>query len=393
MKSLIVSSIAFDHIAEQPKSQSLLRKLALSQLLNSLPDGAYLTDTNRRILFWNSAAERITGWRAQEVVGRNCSDNILAHVDKDGHALCGDEHCPLHRSMVTGQPSTAPITIFAHRKSGLPAPVEVSVAPIRDPSGQVVGGIEIFRDGTEAMQDMLRARAIQQQAMACSLAEDDRLEFNIIYQPSASVGGDFYRIERQTDELYAVFIADAIGHGVAAALHTMQVRSLWDEHRAVLKSPARFLEILNRRVHALVQDAGYFATAVCASYDAGTGSLRFVRAGHPAPLLFRRGGTVESVGQAQLALGMLADTHYVETAQGLKPGDALLVFTDGAVEVFDRNQHELGTDGLKSLILEQDRAQTGAGFNVDILEQQLLRFSDSIHLHDDLTLLKLRRLR
>ena len=160
--------------------------IALTDLLDSLPDGAYITDTHRQILFWNKAAERITGWRAKDVIGRNCVDNILAHVDKDGHALCGCEHCPLHRSIVTSQPSLEPIVVFAQRKYGISAPVEVSVAPIRDREGKVIGGIEIFRDMTESMQDLLRAKGIQEQAVACALPDDSRLRFEIRSRSSNS---------------------------------------------------------------------------------------------------------------------------------------------------------------------------------------------------------------
>lgn len=46
-------------------------------------------------LRWSKSAERITGWTAAEVVGRPCFDNILCHIDKDGHLLCGKEDCPL----------------------------------------------------------------------------------------------------------------------------------------------------------------------------------------------------------------------------------------------------------------------------------------------------------
>jgi len=214
--------------------------LRLPELLDSLPDGAYITDTKRTIVFWNKAAERITGWRARDVVGRNCSDNILAHIDKDGHALCGGEQCPLHRSIVTGQASTEAMVVFARRKYGIAAPVEVSVAPLRDRAGQIIGGIEIFRDVTESMQDLLRAKGIQEQTVACCLPEDARLQFEIRYQPHETVGGDFYRLECRNGDHYTILVADAMGHGVAAALHSMQLRVLWDDHRAELNSPGRF---------------------------------------------------------------------------------------------------------------------------------------------------------
>jgi PAS domain S-box-containing protein len=373
-------------------SLALPLDIALPDLLDSLPDGAYITDTHRQILFWNKAAERITGWRAKDVIGRNCADNILAHVDKDGHALCGCEHCPLHRSIVTAQPSLEPIVVFARRKYGISAPVEVSVAPIRDREGKVIGGIEIFRDMTESMQDLLRAKGIQEQAVACSLPDDSRLRFEVRYQPREIVGGDFYRIEKRNKDQYALLIADAMGHGVAAALHTMQLRAVWDDCHKELDSPSRFLAAINQRVHGLVRDAGYFATATCASYDAKTGKLHCVRAGHPAPLLFRRDGLVEPIGRPQLALGMLPQTSYVETSLLIDPGDALLLFTDGAIELFDPLQQELGTEGLKQLVRDQTSGQSPADFRVEVLEQQLLEFSNSIHLPDDLTLVKLHRL-
>lgn len=366
--------------------------LPLTELLDSLPDGAYITDTQRQILFWNKAAERITGWRAREVIGRNCADNILGHIDKDGHALCGCEHCPLHRSIATGQASTEGILVFARRKYGVMAPVEVSVAPIRDRAGRVVGGIEIFRDMTESMQDLLRAKGIQELALSCILPEDHRIELEIRYQPSEIVGGDFYRVEKRNEGHYAIAVADAMGHGVAAALHTMQLRALWDDFRAELDSPASFLGAVNRQVHALAREAGYFATAVCAIYSPSNGQLTCARAGHPAPLLFRRIGAIEAIGPPQLALGMLPDTAYTETSLWVQPGDALLLFTDGAVELFDPNQQELGTEGLKELVCHQDAGRPVGEFKVDILEHQLLEFSNSVHLPDDLTLIKLRRL-
>ena len=365
--------------------------LAVPELLDSLADGAYITDLDRKILCWNRAAERITGWSAIEVVGRSCFDNILVHVDKQGCALCGKDRCPLRRSIVTGEPSTEPLLIFAQRKTGSRVPVEVSVGPIRNHDGGVIGGVEVFRDLTEVMQDLLRAKGIQDNSVCSPLPEDARLEVEVSYHPRNIVGGDFYRIERLDADIYALMVADAMGHGVAGALCAMQLRSLWGDHQAELESPALFLSVINERLHGLVRGAGYLATAVCATYDAGCGQLRCARAGHPAPLLFRANEPVESVGQSQLALGMLPGITYTEASVQLTPGDALLFFTDGAVELFDATEHELGVAGLKRLVRQQIARDDCAGFRTPILEEQLLRYSNLIRLPDDLTLLKLRR--
>ena len=371
---------------------SFLGEFDAPELLNLLADGAYITDTDRRIIFWNQAAQRITGWAAEEVVGHPCRDNILVHADKDGHQLCGDEHCPLHRSIVTGQPSAEPMLVFAQHRSGSRIPVEVTVSPVRNHADQVIGGIEVFRDLAESVRDQVRAKEIQEMAVKCELPQDNRLSFEMRYQPRDIVGGDFFRIDKLGDDHYAICVADAKGHGVAAALYTMLLRSLWQEHRQDLESPVRFMGVVNARLHALVHDAGYFGTAVLASYDAASGQLRLVRAGHPSPMLFHAKGSVEMIGCANPALGLFLSTSYKETAEQLSPEDALLLYTDGATELFDGQNHELGQEGLLQLASTQVCDGSITGFHLDQLEEQLLRFSNEIHLPDDLTLIKLCRL-
>lgn len=375
------------------QSPDLLRGFGAYEILNSLADGAYVTDPDRRILFWNRAAERITGWRSADVVGHRCQDNILVHADKDGHPLCGQEYCPLHRSIMTGQPSAQPLLVFANSSTGNRVPVEVTVAPIKDVSGRVIGGVELFRDLTAAVEDMRRAKIIQQSCLECLLADDNRLRCEVRYTPSDIVGGDFYRIERIADDCYAVLVADVMGHGVASALYSVLLRSFWDDQRGKLDSPAAFLDAINSHLHALARDAGYFATAVCAHINIASGELRYVRAGHPAPLIVRAGGAVELVNGPQPALGMIEKQSYADSIQRLDPGDTLLLYTDGAVEVCDANDKELGATGLMRMIEENRNANPDRQIELARLEEQLLLYSNAIRLPDDLTLLALQRTR
>ena len=59
-------------------------------ILDSLSDGVYVCDRDRRIVYWSKSAEQITGWLAKDVIGRRCLDNVLCHEDKDGRRLCGE---------------------------------------------------------------------------------------------------------------------------------------------------------------------------------------------------------------------------------------------------------------------------------------------------------------
>jgi PAS domain S-box-containing protein len=73
----------------QPLDNDLLFKT-----MESISDGVYFTDTERQIIYWNSGAERITGFSKDEVIGSKCSDDILRHIDDSGKILCLEE-CPL----------------------------------------------------------------------------------------------------------------------------------------------------------------------------------------------------------------------------------------------------------------------------------------------------------
>lgn len=372
-------------------SRNAVRHLRASAILNALPDGAYITDVDRNILFWNAAAERISGWTAAEVAGHSCNDNILVHVDKDGHELCGKEQCPLHRSIVTGQPSKEPLLVYAKHRSGERIPVEVSVSPLRDSRGKVVGGIELFRDLTGSMKDLERAHLIQASAMEAHANPDPRLAVSIRYTPNDVVGGDFYHFEPLQPDLLGVMIADVMGHGVASALYTMQLRSLWEDWRGEAGNPAWFMTHIGRQLHVLAEDAGYFATAICMTVNPATGDINFVRAGHPAPLHVGLDKSIRSVGEPQMALGMTEDAVYDSEHLTLAHGETILLYTDGAIEIVNAQDVELGESGLIDLLARKDVLKDGVP-RLDVLEEKLLTFSAGIRLADDLTLIAITRL-
>lgn len=128
------------------------------RVLLSIADGVYMTDRNRKIIFWNRACEEITGFSAEHTLGRKCSDNILNHVDVNGNQLCESDLCPLHQCMVKGAPGDKPVLVRAKRRDGSRVIVEVSVAPIMGDNGEVIGGIEVFRDVT-LLQELRETKA------------------------------------------------------------------------------------------------------------------------------------------------------------------------------------------------------------------------------------------
>ena len=112
-------------------------------LLDEISDGVYFVNSDRVITYWNKAAEELSGYTAQEVIGRHCSDDILVHIDDKGTSLCL-MGCPLASTIEDAMPHEA--HIFLKHKNGHRVPVYVRVKPLRDENDNVIGGVETFSD-------------------------------------------------------------------------------------------------------------------------------------------------------------------------------------------------------------------------------------------------------
>jgi len=111
-------------------------------VLDNLYEGVYFVNLERRITYWNKGAERITGYSADEVVGKECADNLLVHIDESGRHLCTSD-CPLVDVMKQNC-SHKDDQVYLHHKAGHRVPVSVSISLIQDRDGVPLGAAEIF---------------------------------------------------------------------------------------------------------------------------------------------------------------------------------------------------------------------------------------------------------
>jgi PAS domain S-box-containing protein/diguanylate cyclase (GGDEF)-like protein len=110
-------------------------------VLETLGTGVYLVDRDRKIVFWNDGAEKITGYLRHEAVGRSCLDNLLMHCDENNALLCGVA-CPLAHTMQDGKPRE--VNAFLRHKEGERVPVHIRAVPVRDGTGAIIGAAETF---------------------------------------------------------------------------------------------------------------------------------------------------------------------------------------------------------------------------------------------------------
>jgi len=118
----------------------------LHSVLEVLEEGAYMVDLERRVVFWNKAAEKISGYAEAPVMGSRCSDNILCHISAEGTLLCTNG-CPLKATIEDGASREA--EAYLHNKNGHRVPVYIRSAALRNDDGEILGAIEIFSDKTD----------------------------------------------------------------------------------------------------------------------------------------------------------------------------------------------------------------------------------------------------
>ncbi len=190
-----------------------------------------------------------------------------------------------------------------------------------------IGTNAVTYDGTRRRQDMTVAAELQWALLPGQSYADDDITLAALLEPAYSIAGDCYDWSRDEDGM-TVAVLDGTGRGVPAALAvTLTLGALRN---------ARFSTPHLADQAALTDQAIYghhggdsFTSALLLRFDATTGTVRVVDAG--SPHLFRlRDGRAEQVElEAQLPLGMFEETHYVEQDVDVRPGDRLLVVSDG----------------------------------------------------------------
>jgi sigma-B regulation protein RsbU (phosphoserine phosphatase) len=243
-------------------------------------------------------------------------------------------------------------------------------------------------------QELRLARDIQQSFLPADFAvfDDGDPELFARVHPAREVSGDLYDFFRLPDDRLAFFLGDVSGKGMPAALFMIAVRTLIHNLAPTIQSPAELLRRLNT---ALVADnpTALFVTLAHGIYDRRDGSLALALGGHPAPLLRRRDGRVVPVeAEPGVLLGCSAvDLRVNDTVLSLRPGETLILYTDGFTEAFAPGRKEMfGLDRLCE-VLGGPRTPLSLEACADEASAAVRRFAGDDELQDDQTLLLLRR--
>lgn len=204
----------------------------------------------------------------------------------------------------------------------------------------------IERQNAAMTRELEMARRVQRSLIPRQAPRVPGLEIAFEYDPAIQVGGDALDIIPLGDGRVLFFVADAMGHGVQAALVMTVVKAAVHSAARTDPRPPSVLASVNGVVARLFSE--HFVTAACCLVDAEGRRAELSLAGHMGPLRFRNEtGSVVRESAGGLPLGIEEDSEYEVSSIALDSKDALLFYTDGIVEAFDAGGEQYGEERLK----------------------------------------------
>jgi serine phosphatase RsbU (regulator of sigma subunit) len=233
----------------------------------------------------------------------------------------------------------------------------------------------------ERAEQMRRAAELQAGMLPASPFRQDGFEIAAHFTPAREISGDFYDWYRSTDGRVRVTLGDVMGKGLLASLMMATARAALRGVAGVSPLEAGVKQAAGVMSAALEVNNAYVTAFHCA-FDPGSGSLAYVDAGHGHARLLRGAKGQELLLERSAPIGMFPDTQFVSGTMSLDPGDSLVVFSDGLLDL----RPDLAT---KDVQLPYDVRRAGTAQE---MVDMLARGARDRDLFDDVTVVALRRL-
>lgn len=244
----------------------------------------------------------------------------------------------------------------------------------------------LSKEVEKTKEEMAMARKVQEKLLPQKFPETEKIRFAARYQPTESVGGDFYDIISHEDDTYGLFISDVSGHGIHAAFTTMSIKTALNTWARGIVSPSETFILVNNLVLGIV-DIGRFVTAFYGKIDMDLMEFTYSNAGHPPALLFRAGKKEPEFldTDSGFPLGISAESVYQEKTVSLGKGDKLFVYTDGVDEARNPKSELYGEERFFKTIA--DNLEKDVDSILDAVLEDVTRFADGVPFFDDINLL------
>jgi sigma-B regulation protein RsbU (phosphoserine phosphatase) len=374
----------------------------LERAIDATAEGITISDAlqpDNPVVFANKGFERLTGYAAHEIVGRNC--RFLQGPQSDLYTVR-----EIRQAIEQGIECT--VELLNYRKDGTPFWNRLSIAPLRDRSGRITHFAGIQSDITELRetqerleaanrelvrferritQELDQARDAQRSLLPQEMPRDDRLCFAHKYVPLAEIGGDFFDVIELDRGIYGILVADVTGHGIHAALLAFMSAISFKNAAPGQSSTKAVLNRVNELLHGKMH-GGNFVAMFYAIVDVNRRTLTYTQAGIPPGLLIRPGdGQIMLLEAKSPLLGLFDGLQFAEETVRLAPGDKVLFYTDAVTEAIRADGEMMGIGGLRSFL--EQRGDLGIEALVEQVYAYGQRFSGQAQYEDDFTLVGL----
>lgn len=213
------------------------------------------------------------------------------------------------------------------------------------------------------------------------------ISFAAHFEPTASIGGDYYDVFRLSPSRLAVAIGDVSGHGLSTGIVMAMVKAAMTTLIEEGADETSLFRRLNELVYRSTERRAFMTLAYTA-FDLERGTIRHTNAGHIYPYILRADGTSESIEAPSLPLGVRPVINVNTVEYALHQGDTLVYLSDGIIEAQDENGDPLGFDSLESLLAST--TARGAEELRDTILEAVARHSGSRPADDDRTVMVIR---
>jgi serine phosphatase RsbU (regulator of sigma subunit) len=264
----------------------------------------------------------------------------------------------------------AVILLFYIQASFIAIPIAIALSPLVAAPGALIcrlrGGkirdsftLNVLKGRySEIKRELVDARRIHESLFPAPVFTGPvRLDYR--YEPMRQIGGD-YLYARQIDspvtarDYTHIIIVDVTGHGITAALTVNRLHGEIDRQLGERpeSTPAELLTGLNKYLHHTLASHSVYATALCIRVDPAQDELTWASAGHPPAFLRAADGTIDQLDSTTLVLGACKGDDFDPNQQTSKftRGDALIAYTDGAIESRNAQGRMLGVNGFRAMI-------------------------------------------
>ncbi len=239
-----------------------------------------------------------------------------------------------------------------------------------------------LREADRLERQIRVAAEVQRRMIPSSVPKTDRFSFGCVYEPSWELCGDFYDFLEFPSGDIGVVIADVVGKGVPASLLMASARAALRSHAKRVYDVNEIMEEVNLRLHKDTLDSE-FATAFYGVLSADAKRLTYCSAGHDPPMLLRE-GKIRELDIGGMPLGIDGTVKYVRSIEHLRPGDLILMYTDGVIDAANYEGDSFGRGRLQESLIRH------AALPPTQLAKQILwdvrRYAGLARLMDDITL-------